>query len=128
MIMPGPILGLLFGEFYQSAGPMLAVLSLGGLFYAWTGPCATVLLLAGGHNLVLVVNIASAVVNVVGGLLVARQYGAYGLAVVTAGVQIVSNIAFLLIAKKSSGVWTHTYFNLYPVLQLIRSKAKPGNR
>lgn len=128
MIMPGPVLGLLFGDFYQSAGPMLAVLSLGGLFYAWTGPCATVLLLAGGHNLVLVVNIASAVVNVVGGLLVARQYGAYGLAVVTAGVQIVSNVAFLLIAKKSSGVWTHTYFNLYPVLQLIRSKAKPGDR
>ena len=26
MIMPGPVLGLLFGDFYQSAGPMLAVL------------------------------------------------------------------------------------------------------
>jgi O-antigen/teichoic acid export membrane protein len=128
MIMPGPVLGLLFGDFYQSAGPMLAVLSLGGLFYAWTGPCATLLLLAGGHNLVLLVNIASAVVNVVGGLLVARHYGAYGLAVVTAGVQIVSNVAFLLIAKKSSGVWTHTYFSLYPVLQLVRSKAKPSDR
>jgi O-antigen/teichoic acid export membrane protein len=128
MITPEPILGLLFGDFYRSAGPLLAMLSLGGLFYAWTGPCATVLVLTGGHNQVLLVNMASAFTNVVGGLLVARQFGAYGLAVVTAGVQIVSNVALLLIARKSCGVWTHSYFNLLPVLQRLRAKAMSRTR
>jgi len=124
IMIPGPILALLFGDFYHNAGPILAALSVGGLAYVWTGPCATVLVLTGGHNLVLLVNMISAIVNVVGGLFVAEHYGVNGLAVLTASVQIISNVSLLFLARKISGVWTHPYFNFLAVIW----PARPGNR
>jgi len=55
---------------------------------------------------------------------VAEHYGVNGLAVLTASVQIISNVSLLFLARKISGVWTHPYFNFLAVIW----PARPGNR
>lgn len=111
-LVPVRILELAFGDGFGLAAPLLMALTIGNLFFAWTGPCALTLSLTGEQNLVLVVNILAGAVLLIGGSAAAVGYGAIGLALVAAAVQAVSNMALWWLTRRNSGVWTNATVNL----------------
>lgn len=107
ILLPGPIMSLVFGPFYREAAPILIILSLGQLVASWTGSCGFALLMTGRHHAVLVTNLSTTILLFVAGPIAAIQYGIVGFAVVSGAVVALKNLALWLLARQLVGVWTH---------------------
>lgn len=112
IVFGGQILSVVFGSYYQAAGLILALLSLGHLVNVWVGACGQTLMMTGNQNTMMVITVFSGLVFVVGGLFAVREYGVVGVATVTAGSQMLQNILMLLAARAKVGVWTHVGFRV----------------
>ena len=107
LLFPGPILSLVFGSYYTQAGIILQVLVVGQLICVLTGPCETVLMMAGHQNKTLVVNIVTAIAVFTLGPLGIYLAGITGLAVAMCVVTICQNTFNWWLARKLVGVATH---------------------
>jgi O-antigen/teichoic acid export membrane protein len=103
----GPLLSLLFGDFYRAAARPLILLSAGQLVLVAAGSCHSTLLMAGQQSKALCVNGLAAASIVLGGWLAAERYGVTGLAVAYSLVVALESLALLALARRSVGVWTH---------------------
>lgn len=104
---PAPILELFLGSYYRDAAKLLAIMSFGQFALVWVGSSELTLVLSGRERAAAVVNAVAAGAIVGGGALVARFYGAVGLAGVSAGVIAMQSVAQWLLARRLCGVWTH---------------------
>lgn len=109
-LLGGPILGLVFGDYYREGATVLVLLSLGQMVNVWVGACGIALVMTGNHITVMAITVASSVVMVVGGLNVVGPYGATGVAAAAATGVAICNISFWLMAKRKTGMWTHMGF------------------
>ncbi len=101
------ILGLLFGEYYQVGGIVLAVLSVGQLANVMSGSCGQVLMLTGHQFTMMTVSISSSFLMVALAWFLVDDYGSVGVASAAAiGMQI-QNILMVFFAKRNVGIWTH---------------------
>jgi len=107
MLFGGPILGLVYTPYYQSAAMVLVLLSAGKLAAVWAGSCGTVLQFTGHQGSMLRVNLLTSPLFIIGALLVVRDYGPIGVASMTAAVTVLQNAVLVLVAKKKTGMWTH---------------------
>lgn len=124
ILFGGQILGVVFGPYYQAAGIILALLSLGHLANVWVGACGQALMMTGNQNTMMIITVFSGLVFVLGGVLAIREYGVVGVAAVTAGSQMLQNILMLLAARVKVGVWTHAGFEV--PLMYIKNVKKGG--
>jgi O-antigen/teichoic acid export membrane protein len=106
----GPILGLVFGSEYRAGALLLVLLSVGQLGIVWAGPCVTTLMMTGHQTRMMLVASASAVVALVGSMMVAGQYGATGVAVVASIGMVLQSVLMWLTTKATTGLWTHASF------------------
>lgn len=109
-LLGGPILGLVFGDYYRGGAMVLVLLSIGQLVNVWVGACGIALVMTGNHITVMAITVASSLVMVVGGLNVVGPYGATGVAAAAATGVAICNISFWLMAKRKTGMWTHMGF------------------
>jgi O-antigen/teichoic acid export membrane protein len=107
VIAPAPILEVFLGPFYRQAAVLLSILSLGQFILVWVGSSELTLVLSGHARTAAVVNATTACTLVIGGPLVARQFGVVGLAVLAALVIGSQSLAQWLLARRLVGVWTH---------------------
>jgi O-antigen/teichoic acid export membrane protein len=107
----GPILELLFGASYRGAALPLAILAVGQFMLTWAGSSHTTLLMTGHQNVALGVNATAAMLLIVCGSLAANYYGMIGLAVVSALIVVVENLALMAFVYKLLGIKTHVPFN-----------------
>jgi O-antigen/teichoic acid export membrane protein len=105
-----PILGLIFGSEYRAGALILALLSVGQLGIVWAGPCVTTLMMTGHQTRMMLVASASALVAIVGSILVAGQYGATGVAMVASMGMVLQSVLMWLTTKAATGLWTHASF------------------
>ena len=112
MLLGGPILGLVYGPSYQSAALILVLLSAGKLAAVWAGSCGAVLQFTGHQGSMLRINLLTSPLFVIGALLVVGDYGAVGVASMTAAITVVQNVALVLVARRKTGMWTHVSFSL----------------
>ncbi len=103
----GPILGLVYGDFYSEAGPALAVLSLGWLLNACTGACGLALLMTGHQRTRMVLTLFEAIVMVTLALALVPSHGIIGAAIATSAVNFVDGVVAVIAVKRLAGVWTH---------------------
>lgn len=103
------VLALVFGEFYAAATPILVLLVVGQLVAVATGPCGTMLMMAGHERLQLAVSGVSGAYLLLGSLWAGAHYGVMGVAVVSASSTGLNNLVTLVLARRRVGVWTHAY-------------------
>jgi O-antigen/teichoic acid export membrane protein len=106
-IFPAQVLGIVFGASYSGAKTSLVVMSLGHLILVLSGNPQHVLSLTGRHRLVLVVNLASAAVLAIVGVVAGRAFGAPGLAAGAAISLALQNGVLWWLARRELGIWTH---------------------
>jgi O-antigen/teichoic acid export membrane protein len=111
LLFGGPILGLVFGDYYRQGATILALLSGAQLVNVWTGVSMVALSYTGYQTAIMKLSIAGSLVTVVAGLAVVGSYGATGVAVVVAASVTIYNVVLLLVAKRKTGMWTHAGFS-----------------
>lgn len=104
---PGPLLELLYGEFYRTGSVILVILGIGHLVNVACGSCGYVLMMTGHQVLMMTISLFSGSVSILMALLLAPEYGGPGVAVSVAGALIMQNILMLAAVRKHLGIWTH---------------------
>ncbi len=106
-IAPMPILEVVFGAFYRDAAWILVILSIAQLVSTWTGSSVNVLLLTGWQTLVARLNVVSIVLLLALGPVSGLNYGATGVAVISAAIIAEFNLVAWIAARIQVGIWTH---------------------
>ncbi len=119
----GPILGLVYGDFYQAGATVLALLSLGKLAMVWSGSCGLTLQMTGHQSLLMWISLVSGALFVAGALWAVRDFGAVGVAGVAAASMALQNLLTVLAARWKTGIWTHVSFSLAPIKKLLSGKS-----
>lgn len=122
ILLGGPMLGLVYGDYYQSGAAVLVLLSAAKMVAVWSGSCGTVLQYTGHQTSMLRVSVLTSAFFVVGALLVVRDYGPVGVASVAAATTVLQNISLVLVAKRKTGMWTHLSFSLSPLRKVLANR------
>ena len=115
VLLGGPILGLVYGSYYQTGTTVLVLLSAGKLVSVWSGSCGAVLQFTGHQKSMLWINLLTSPLFLVGALLLVREYGPIGVASMTAAITALQNVALVLVAKRKTGMWTHVSLSISPL-------------
>jgi O-antigen/teichoic acid export membrane protein len=115
VLLGKPILGFVYGPYYESGTLVLILLSIGKLASVWSGSCGAVLQFTGHQRAMLRINLLTSPLFIIGALLVVRDYGPIGVASMTAAITVLQNVAMVLVAKKYVGIWTHVSLSLSPL-------------
>jgi O-antigen/teichoic acid export membrane protein len=110
IFLGGPILGLVFGDYYRSGASVLALLSTAVLVSVWVGACHMSLMMTGHQTSLMVITFSWGIVTVVSSLALVGPYGITGVAAIVAAGVALQNISVLLWAKRVTGMWTHVGF------------------
>jgi len=120
-LFPEAILRLIFTGAYVGAAPTVLVLITGHLVLVLSGNPPHVLTMTGRHRTVVAVNLAAAMVLLVGGAVGAKWYGAPGLAAGSAASLALQNGLLWWLARRRLGIWTHVGWPL----QIPAARCKP---
>src|SRR5829696_7036346 len=107
IFLAGPILGLVYGNYYREGAVVLALLSIGLLASVCAGSCGIVLAFTGHQKTQMVITIATSVVTLIAMLATAKPYGIAGVAMSKMAGQVLQNGIVLLVVKRRTGMWTH---------------------
>lgn len=118
-IAGGPILGLVYGEFYVGGAAVLALLSLGKVAMVWAGSCGLTLQMTGHQTLMMWISILSGLLFVAGAVWLVQDYGAVGVASMVAVSVAFQNLLMVLAARIKTGIWTQATFSVAPVRKLF---------
>lgn len=122
LLVPGPVLGLVFGPTFAAAAPTLVFLTVGSVANVLTGMCGTALSMSRHEGVTAMVQWLALAVRVPAGLLaVALLGGAAGLGASAAAVTTAMYVALWLLARRRTGLRTHLTFR--PSLRLMRETA-----
>jgi O-antigen/teichoic acid export membrane protein len=106
----GPILGLVYGNYYREGAVVLALLSIGLFTIVLSGSSGIVLAYTGHQKTLMVITIAVSTATLIAMLATVEPYGIVGVAMSrTAGIVLQSGIV-LLVVKRKTGMWTHVGF------------------
>jgi O-antigen/teichoic acid export membrane protein len=106
----GPILGLIYGNYYRGGAVVLALLSIGLFASVCAGSCGIVLSYTGHQKTLMVITIASSAATLIAMLAAVEPYGIAGVAMAKAAGQVLQNGIVLLVVKQKTGMWTHMGF------------------
>ncbi len=120
VFLGGPILGIVYGDYYRDGAIVLALLGVGQLVNVWAGSCGMVLLMTGNQTLMMLISVACGVLNISIAVLVVDRYGITGVATVAAATMILQNGLMLISSKRKTGIWTHATFSPNFALGIIR--------
>jgi O-antigen/teichoic acid export membrane protein len=112
MSLGGPILGAVYGGYYQEGWLILAVLSVGQLVNVGLGSGGFVLMMTGRHMLMMYITVVCGIFTVVAGLAVVGPYGLTGIAAVAATSVALQQLLAWLATKSTVGIWTHAGLGL----------------
>jgi O-antigen/teichoic acid export membrane protein len=113
VIFRGPILGII-GDEYRAAGTVLAILLIGNVTNALTGPSGYVVALTGNEKAYARIMVGTAIWTLTGSLVVAASWGIVAVAIVRSMADVGWNLALLIFARRNLGV------RCYPTRDLFR--------
>ena len=119
MLFGGPILGIVFGDYYRQGALLLTVLGLAHLVMVWMGSSGIVMAMTGHQTLQMVISTFAAAITIAAGFISVRYYGALGVAVCTAAGMALQSVLEWLGTRFTTGMWTHMSPASLP--RLIRS-------
>ena len=114
----GPILGLLYGNFYAAGGGLLALLSLGKLAAVVAGSCGLTLQMTGHQRPLMWISILCGLVFVGGAIWAVQVFGVLGVAGMAAFSIALQNLIVVLVVRARLGIWTHAIPSVAPLRKL----------
>ena len=117
----GPLLGLIYGQSFRVAVPVLVILCLGQAVTVWAGSCGSALVMTGHERENLWILALSTSIMLAGALFFGRLYGGLGIAAAVALSMTVRNLMLLLRVRQLLGVWTHARLSPSAVAASLRS-------
>jgi O-antigen/teichoic acid export membrane protein len=125
ILFGGPILGLVFGDYYREGATILALLSMAHLVNVWSGAGSAVLAFTGHQTTMMALAVAGGLITVMAGLGAVGPYGATGVAGAAAAGISAYNTVLWLVAKRKTGMWTHVGFRgLSDVMRAMKGTEK----
>lgn len=121
LLVPGTLLGWVFGASFSEAAPLLMLLTFGNIANVLVGMCGTVLIMSHHEGMVATVQWCGVVARVVLGVATALLFGAVGLAASAAAVTVAVFAAMWFTTRRRMGLSTH--LTLKPNFRLIKSTA-----
>jgi O-antigen/teichoic acid export membrane protein len=115
----GPILGLVYGNYYREGAAVLALLSVGLLVSVCSGACGITLAYTGHQKMLMAITVISSIATFIAMFAAVRPYGMVGLAAAKTAGQVLQNVIVLLVVKQKTGMWTHV--GLKGIFQLWRT-------
>lgn len=106
-LLGGPMLTLIFGNYYAGGALVLALLSIGQLSNVWVGSCPHTLMMTGHQVTAMVIAVSSGTLTIVAGLWAVGHYGVLGVAAAVAVGTAIRSVSMLLAARYKTGIWTH---------------------
>lgn len=100
----GPILGLVYGDYYRQGATVLVVLSMGQLATFWSGACGHVLTMTGHHHPAMAITALSSLVAVAISLASVNSLGMLGVAFGPFVGLALQNIAMAIYSRKVIGI------------------------
>jgi O-antigen/teichoic acid export membrane protein len=119
MLFGGPILGVVFGDYYRQGALLLMALGFGYLVMVWMGSSGIVMAMTGHQTLQMVISTFAAAITIAAGFLSVQYYGALGVAVCTAAGMALQSVLEWLGTRFTTGMWTH--MSLASLPQLVRT-------
>ena len=107
IVFAGPILGLVYGNYYRGGAVVLALLSIGLFASVCAGSCGIVLAYTGHQKTLMVITVASSTATLIAMLATVQPYGIVGVAMSRMAGQVLQNGIVLLVVKQKTGMWTH---------------------
>jgi len=120
LLFGGPILGIVFGDYYREGAAVLAVLSLGLAFNVWAGSCGLALMMTGNQAVLMWITIFCGLLTFVGAMLVVKDFGVIGVGTVATSTMVIQNLLMLIFVKIKTGMWTHASFNISSFTKFFR--------
>ena len=108
----GPLLSVLYGNYYRAAAWPLALLGIGQICLAAAGSAHCALLMTGHQLKALRINALAALALIVAGSWAAKHHGIDGLAAVSAAIVSLESIVMVLLARRLLGVWAYVDLGL----------------
>jgi O-antigen/teichoic acid export membrane protein len=118
LFFAGPLLSLVYGNYYRDGAVVLVLLSIGLLASVCAGCCGIVLSYTGHQKTQLVITIATSAATIIAMLVTAKPYGIVGVAMSKTAGLVLQNGIVLLVVKQKTGMWTHV--GLKGIFQLWR--------
>jgi O-antigen/teichoic acid export membrane protein len=106
----GPILSLVYGNYYREGAAVLALLSIGLFVSVCSGACGIVLAYTGHQKVLMVITLVSSIATLVAMFAAVKPYGIVGVAAAKTAGQILQNGVVLLVVKQKTTMWTHVGF------------------
>lgn len=122
MMLGGPILGIVYGDYYRAGALVLVILSAAKLVAVWSGSCGLALQFTGHQGAMLRVSVLTSSLFIAGALLAAQDYGAVGVAIAVAAATALQNVILVQVAKRKTGMWTHVMFSLSPLRKAVSKR------
>ena len=103
----GPILGLIYGDYYREGAIALTILSLGQLVRVWSGSCGMVLMMTGHQTRMMAITICCGLLTAAIAVSLIRSYSFIGVASATAFGTMTQSLLMVFSVKQKIGLWTH---------------------
>ena len=111
VLFGGPILGLMFGDYYREGALILALLSIAQLVNVWTGSGSIALSYTGHQTAMMALTVGGGLATVLAGLAVVGPYGVNGVTVAVAVGIVGYNLALWFATKRKTGMMTQVTFS-----------------
>ena len=119
ILFGGPILGIVFGDYYRQGALLLMALGFGQLVMVWMGSSGIVMAMTGHQTLQMVISTFAAAITIAAGFVSVSYFGTLGVAVCTAAGMALQSILEWLGTRYTTGMWTHMSPGSLP--QLVRT-------
>jgi O-antigen/teichoic acid export membrane protein len=126
ILFGGPILGLVFGDYFTGGATVLALLSIAQLVNVWTGAGSITLAYTGHHATIMTLTVVAGVTVIIAGLAMVGPYGTTGVAAAMAAGITTYNVALWLATRLKTGMWTHVGFSGFS--DALRVMRRSGGR
>lgn len=113
IIAGGPVLGIIFGDYYRSGGVIFTILSIGQLLNILTGSCGMALMMTGHQVTMMLITVVTGVLSVIAAVLLVKSYAGEGVAASAALGLLIQNGAALFFVRSKIGVWTHIDLRIF---------------
>jgi len=124
VLVPGEILKLVYGPYYESGRWILSILSVGIFFNVLTGIRGYVLLITGSERVQLTISVLGGLSNIALCTLGAIYWGIYGVALAAMTMMVLQCLAELVFVRLRRGVWTHFSFGMVRETKLLLDTLK----
>lgn len=114
------ILEIIFGDGYKGSSIYLNILVFGYFMSAFCGSPGVILQMTGSHNILTIITVLIAIINVSFNIIFIKYYGAIGVAVITSFSLFLNNLITAIIVYRRLKILTIPFISTYKIREFLK--------